>query len=182
MTNSEMDLAAKPLLTSPAETPRFEVVIAYDAPESAWRAMCLVDGLVAEFGDEFKIHGDLCRFDILALPAVREETFGAAARADLVVVAAEGGAELPAAVKDWLEDWSAARIPGTAALAAVLEKRQPPAHEPSSAHRFLQQIARPAVQEFFAREFAPSRPANGLNHEFIQTRARHPVARWGLNE
>ena len=168
---TEMELATPPHLPNPTDNPAFNVVIAYDKAESASRAMRLVDGLVAEFGNDFMVHRDLWRFDILALPGVREETSTSAAQANLVVVAADGDTDLPVPVKTWLERWSAESIPGTAALAAVLRTSPSPAQGQSPAHRFLQATARQAGQEFFAHDFAAPSVAPGLSFEQIQQRA-----------
>ena len=171
---TENDFATAPRLTSPAENPHFNVVIAYDQAESASRAMRLVDGLVAEFGNDFIVHRDLWRFDILALPAVREETSASAAHADLVVIAAAADAELPVPVKNWLERWSAESFPGTTALAAVLQARPSLDPDASSVHCYLQALAREAGHEFFTRRFAAPSAAPGWSFEQIQKHANQP--------
>ena len=83
--------------------PTFNVVVAYDGPRTARRAMDLVDGMTRDMGAEVSIHRNLWRFDVLSFPSERQTAVNDAVRADLVVVAANGDEELPAPVKVWLE-------------------------------------------------------------------------------
>jgi hypothetical protein len=153
--------SATPPAPSPFQgeaNPPFHVVIAYDRADSARHAMSLVDGLAARFGGTFRIRRDLWRFDILDLPAMQGEAATSAARANLLIIAADGDEDLPAPAKRWVRDWTAATVPGNAALAAALQTRAPHAQEPSTTLRFLREMAHQAGQEFFAGEFGP-RPA-----------------------
>lgn len=147
-----MDFTAAERRVHLHHNPAFNVVVAYDTPESARLAMRLVDGIAVEFARAFDVQRDVWRFDVLGLPEAREAASDTSARADLLIVSA-AAADLPAPVKTWLECWSAERVPGTAAVVALL--RTPPAINPgpSPAHRFLQSLAHRAGQDFFASEF-----------------------------
>jgi hypothetical protein len=189
-----MDFTAGAPLVEVEPRPTFNVVIAYDTAESARRALRLVEGIDAEFVETFAVRRNLWRFDIIDLPAARDEVSATSARADLIVVAT-GMSDLPAPVKAWLEHWSAEAIPGTTALVALLRTPSRMAPGPSPAHRFLESLARRAGQDFFATESIVAPATVGLDFEGIHQRVNQPtstlldilarsepVPRWGLNE
>jgi hypothetical protein len=149
--STEMDFTSGSRRVRLHHDPAFHVVVAYDTPESARLAMRLVDGIAVEFAKAFDVQRDVWRFNVLGLPEARDAAADTSARADLLIVSA-AAADLPAPVKTWLECWSAERVPGTAAVVALL--RMPPAINPgpSPAHRFLQSLAQQAGQDFFASE------------------------------
>jgi hypothetical protein len=176
-------------------TPGFSVVIAYDTPQTARRAMRLVDGLAGQLGRELNIHRNQWRFDILGLPVARRSAAEDAAKTSLLVIATGGDADLPVPVKTWLAEWSAKTISGAAALVALLLSPRTAAEGRSPVHRFLQTTAREAGQDFFAQEL-PAPPITApTTTEEIRRRAEatssvllgileqnRPSSRWGLNE
>ncbi|MBI3416538.1 MAG: hypothetical protein HY043_14680 [Verrucomicrobia bacterium] len=175
------------------EATEFRVVILYNQPESAHRALKVVDGVVSEFADKLRVGRDVWSFNILELDEVAAEASAAAAQAQLLVIAADGDAELSAAVIHWLERWAVESTPGTAALVAVLSRHDDSASEPSATCRWLQVLAQHAGQGFFAREFRLPTPK--WDFAGIQRRATEPSSillgilehcqpaqRWGLNE
>jgi hypothetical protein len=173
----------------------FSVVIAYDTPQPARRAMRLMDGIVEPFGREWNVQRNLWRFDILGLPVARRSAAADAAKANLLVIATGGDADLPVPVKTWLAEWSAKTISGAAALVALLLSPRTAAEGQSPVHRFLQTTAREAGQDFFAQELpAPPITAPTITED-IRGRAEatssvllgileqnRPSSRWGLNE
>jgi hypothetical protein len=173
----------------------FSVVIAYDTPQTARRAMRLVDGVVEQFGREWNVHRNLWRFDILGLPVARQSATADAAKANLLVIATGGDADLPAPVKAWLAEWSAKTISGVAALVGLLPSPRIVAEGQSPVHRFLQATAREAGQDFFAQELPVSPITAQTTAGDIRRRAdatssvllgileqNRPSSRWGLNE
>lgn len=189
------DLARAAGETGSSESTDLRVVILYDKPASAHRAMSVVDGLASEFKDELRLHCDVWSFGVLRLTDVAAEASAGATNAQLIVVAADGDEPLPVDVTAWLEQWSVASVPGESAIVAVLSKRSESRSEPSAAFRFLEALAKHAGQEFFAREFRLPAPMPRWDVTAIQRRATEPssillgilehsqpVRRWGLNE
>ncbi len=173
----------------------FGVVIAYDTPRAARRAMRLVNGIVEPFGREWNVHRNLWRFDILGLPVARRSATADAAKANLLVIATGGDADLSAPVKAWLAEWSAKTNSGASALVALLLLPRTATEGQSSVHRFLQTTARKAGQDFFAHELRASLLSTDTTVEDIRRRAEatssvllgileqnRPSSRWGLNE
>ncbi len=155
----------------PEKAPTFNVVVAYDAPRTARRALDLVAGVTRDMGEEVSIHRNLWRFDVLSFPSERQTAVNDAARADLVVVAANGDEELPASVKVWLEAWTARRGAGESALVALLESYRPAREHSSPARSVLEAAARKAGQEFFVHEFRAPSPKVDTSIEDIRQRA-----------
>lgn len=167
--------------------PRLHVVIAYDSRANAGRGMRLVDGLARQFPEDLVVHRDLWRFDVLGLPGARETALEESMTADLLIVAAAGGRELPESVSAWLHAWSERHLSDKAALVALLETAVPNPTRVSPVRGLLEALAAHAGIEFFSREFSvpavPFVPAiSGL--EDIRHRAGEitPVLQGILNQ
>lgn len=78
--------------------------IVYGSAASGRRAMAVMQRLVAEFGETVHLIPTLCRFDLLAVPGLRDHAIADAASADLLIVATDRADELPGPVQQWLDD------------------------------------------------------------------------------
>ena len=146
-------------LNEPAEShgndakPKFNIAVAYDSYGAARRALRIFSSLLDAFGDEFDFQCQLWRFDVLALLDVRQAAVRSSTSADMLVVSAEADGEMPAFLKQWLEDSIEGKAPGTAALVGLLEARGQTASEMySPTRRFLQDAAHRAGLDFFLHE------------------------------
>jgi|GEM_PF-1717180 ketopantoate reductase len=97
--------------------PPFLTVIAYEDSASFERAHVTLDRLVAQFGLPGESKRWMWPFDQLQLTDVRREAAAIAARADLVLVAAQCSTHLPEAVKNWIWSWLPLRQARGGALA-----------------------------------------------------------------
>lgn len=134
---------------------RFNVLITYDNPVNARRAMQLVDGLAGQFGKDFEIHRDLWRFDMLERAGEERDDLRDVTSPDLIIVAADGKRDLPSPVRSWLDTWAAKGVPGSAAMVALLGTQ---GSSSSPVRACLQALAAEAGMELFVREF--NEPAN----------------------
>src|SRR5579862_6505421 len=82
------------------------VVIAYEDLETGKRAMKTYDYLVEHLGDQCLFTNQMWKFDVLAVPKLRDIAAKDAVAADIIIVAAHEGNELPAEVKAWISNGS----------------------------------------------------------------------------
>jgi len=154
----------------------FNVVIVYDSSIAGNRAMNVFSGLVREFGGEFDFHCDLWRFDVFALPEVREAATRAGAAADLLIVAAQCEIDLPLSVKGWLDESVAEKAPRSAALVALLESGPRSSDVQSRTRQCLQSAADRSLMDFFLHEVDLTQSSLAAAAENLQSRANtvHP--------
>jgi hypothetical protein len=99
----------------------FAALIAYEDLASGRRAKAALDRLAPALSAEGSVACQMWRFDMLDDDAARREAAAEAARADLVMVAAQLSSELPSVVKNWIWTWLPQRqVPG-GALALTFE-------------------------------------------------------------
>ena len=85
-----------------AKTP-FNVVIAYEDFAAARRAKRLYESLLRALGDELAFDLSLWRFEVLALPRLRDVATQQAAEANMLIVSTSTEGDLAREVKNWLE-------------------------------------------------------------------------------
>ena len=88
-------------------SPTFNVVLVYEDLETGKRAMRTYDFLVEQLGEDCLFANQMWKFDLLAVPKLREMAARDAAAADIVIVSAHEGNDLSYEVKDWVEMWTA---------------------------------------------------------------------------
>jgi hypothetical protein len=123
----------------------FKIVIAYETFAAAIHAKEMSERMALQMDSEC----DAWPFELLAVERVREHAVGMAAAADMIIVAARGAVELPAAVKDWIENGLLQREGDPAALVALLHDDWIVSSKPPSLCVYLQQIAEQANVDFF---------------------------------
>ena len=85
--------------------PALNVVIAYEDLETGKRAMKTYDYLVEHLGDQCLFANQMWKFDVLAVSKLREIAAKDAAAADMIIISAHEGNQLPHEVKAWIERW-----------------------------------------------------------------------------
>src|SRR5258707_12097156 len=90
------------------------VAIAYEDLETGKRAMKTYEYMVQQLGDQCPFSSQMWKFDVLALPKLKEMAAKEAATAELIMVSAHEGKQLPAQVKAWLELWLSYKTQATA--------------------------------------------------------------------
>jgi hypothetical protein len=194
--NFEAQSALKSAILGLPETATINVAIAYDEVSAGRRGMDLFCALRRDVPARLDLHCDLWRFDLVGLPGIREAALLAARHAQIVVVGTRADIDLPASVKDWLNQSFAAKSPGSTAVVALLHSPRPDcllALSPSRAS--LELLACRRKLPFFAQAAQEARPQRSLNVEVQRARAtptsavleetlhRHPPPpRWGINE
>ena len=193
----EHTLTCPPL--NPAGTdanPSFNVVIAYEDFDSGKHAKRTYDFLAEHLGRECRLANQMWKFDVLALPKLREIAVEDAARADIIIVSGSGR-ELPAAVKSWIDAWLAVSQ-APLALVALFNHPREEANQANAVRTYLAEVARRGNMEFFAQPdvwpgSAPKTETTGaagnprLNARTISTLAGAfqrglTVSRWNFNE
>jgi len=97
------------------------VLLAYEDESVCSRALGLVHRVARSLDGPGRVVCANWKFDFLIDPFLQQVSASEAALADLVIVAAHHGPELPFAVKDWLSLWLSTRVDEPKALAAVIE-------------------------------------------------------------
>jgi hypothetical protein len=138
----------------------FGVFIAYENRPAGQRAMQLFANLAQEHEANANFWLRPWRFDLLAEPEWHESATADARAADLLIIAAGAGPDLPTAVRNWLEHCLAERRNGGGVVALFgAEGEMDPIDSPRL--RFLRQAAEKASLDFFA----PSAASDGAAPE-----------------
>jgi len=139
-------------------------------------------------------HCDLWRFDLLDFPSVRDAAVLAGMYAQLIGISANADNGLPIAVRQWLEQSLEGRLPGSAALVAMLHSERGTPLAASPAHVVLEAIAQRCSVDFLGQSLLeidspqavlpafpdPSAQVQTVGRQTFQRRPR--PARWGINE
>jgi hypothetical protein len=151
--------------------PASDVIVIYDDRSAALLAMKFFSELVREFGDEFEFHCEFRRFDWLDLPKVSAAAVLDGSVADLLIVSARCGADLPAPVKDWLNRCIAEKTPGSAGLVAMLESLRSWNDMQCRTPQFLRRGANGGGLAFFLHEVDLPEVRPELTSNDVQERA-----------
>lgn len=185
-----------PPLDSPDSkvNPAFNVVTVYEDFETGQNARKTYDFLAEHLGNEFRLNNQMWKFDVLAMPKLKEMAASDAAAADIILVAMRGTNDLPTEVREWMKLWLAH---GTRAIAmvALFEVSNQPVGD--LIRDYLADVARRADVEFFSQPGIWPAPApsedplvSGTRQwgekEFSRlagaVRRDHSVLHWGINE
>ena len=171
--------------------PALNVVIAYEDLETGKRAMKTYESMVHQLGDQCLFTNQMWKFDVLAVPKLKEIAAKDAASAEIVIVSAHDGNELPKEVKAWIEMWLSYKS-GASALVALFDGGT--AENPIRA--YLTEVARRGKMEFFCEPGAwPAsgntrsvntftQPLNEKTFSFLAnaTPEAPSFSHWGINE
>jgi hypothetical protein len=94
--------------------PALNVVIAYEDLETGKRAMKTYDYMVEHLGAQCLFANQMWKFDVLAVPKLREIAAKDAAAAEIIIVSAHEGNPLPAEVRSWIDLWLSYKTQATA--------------------------------------------------------------------
>jgi hypothetical protein len=122
------------------------VVIAYEDLETGKRAMKTYEYLVEQLGSQCIFANQMWKFDVLAVPKLKEIAAKDAAAADIIIVSAHEGRDLPKEVKAWIELWLNYKSQTTALVGLFgAESVETPLRN------YLEEIARRAKIAFFCQ-------------------------------
>ena len=134
------------------EFPAFKIVVAYEDFLSGIRARDMSEKLAHRLKTEFAINSDLWKFDLLMGRLLREQAADAASEADMIIISAGAGTELPAHVKGWVERWSMQKRNRLSVLIALLhQEEEPPENQIPPLCHYLRQVAEKAGMDFFCK-------------------------------
>jgi hypothetical protein len=129
-------------------TLRFGLVIAYETPELGMRGLRLAERLGKQLGTEYDVSVALWSFDRIGRQNA-EEAADTCLRANMIILAAGGDAELPGPICTWLEGWAGRGTSEPLALVAVhnLDERAP--FSDSRLWQYLRALAVRGSLDFF---------------------------------
>lgn len=158
--------------------PRFNIVLAYADMDTALRGKRVHDGLVDELGTKCNFILRLWKFDVLKDAQVRAEAARDAATANMLIISAHSGRELPREVKLWVKT-SLRKKETPATVVALLEGKDDPAAGPRSVRAYLCKQAVLYQMDFFSDE----RQTITLQQPPKPHHAEHPTyEHWGIND
>jgi len=117
----------------------FKIVIVYEDFAATVRAKEFAMQLADQRKTECKINS--WKFDFLRHSMLCQQAVAQASVADLVIISADGGADLPAHINTWLESWLRQRQDGLAVFVALLDQNGETSDEPSRLGAYLRQMA-----------------------------------------
>ncbi len=182
--------------TGTESCPAFNVVIAYEDFETGKQAKKTYDYLVEHLGDECAFTNGMWKFDVLAVPKLREMAAKDAAGADIIILSMHGTNDLPRDVKSWIELWLTEK--GNAiALVGLFGNVNDARENPTRA--YLAEVARRGRMEFFCQPGVWPGEGNegslwngnyrGINSKafslltgVVQQERPSGIGHWGINE
>jgi hypothetical protein len=191
----EHALICPPLKSSePDVAPTFNVLIAYEDFETGKQAKKTYDFLVENLGHDCQFSHQMWKFDVLALPKLRELAANDAAAADIIIVSTHGD-DLPQCAKTWIESWLDRASP--LALVSLFDCAAEEAYRTLGVRNYLAEVAHRGKMEFFAQPvdwpgetradelpFQHTNRLNGKTRSTLTGAVLRDVAipRWGINE
>jgi hypothetical protein len=104
------------------------------------------DYMIEHLGSQCLFTNQMWKFDVLGVPKLREIAAKDAAAADIIIISAHEGNELPSETKAWIEMWLAYKTQASA-LVGLFGNESP--YNP--ARDYLAEIAKRANVEFFCQ-------------------------------
>lgn len=167
------------------------VVIAYEDLETGKRAMKTYEYMVEQLGAQCLFSNQMWKFDVLAVPKLREIAAKDAAAAELILISAHEGKQLPREVKAWIDLWLSYNTQASALVGLFgRESVETPVRS------YLAGVARRAGIEFFAQPGiwpGKAKEATGPARAWKSDDAtlsyipaaiieRPEISHWGINE
>jgi hypothetical protein len=141
-----------PNQTEMSRKPSFNVVIVYDDFYSALRAQELAGRMAAELEPVFVMRTEVWNFSLVTHPDLCDRAAKDAIEADMIIISASEGDDLPCSVKGWMQSWLPQKRGGLAVLVALVGR---PAGRAASgsppAALSLRQMAKAGGMDFFCR-------------------------------
>ena len=138
-------------------------VLIYQNLDAGLLAKCFCNSLERDLGVICQLNDRVWRFDVLAIPEVRNAAASAAAKADLVIISNADCTELPGKVEEWLEMWMWLIDQTNPALLALFGS---PRNESEPVRKKLQRITHNNGIDFFSTMI----PQETRNEELRSTR------------
>ena len=98
-----------------------KVLVACDRYQDAQEACALLEGIARQNAAEGRLLYRWWNFEVLAIPGLRKLAAREADEANLIMIAAQDGPELPEPVIDWISQWLAISVYTLRALIALID-------------------------------------------------------------
>jgi hypothetical protein len=188
--NTQFHLVTNRLQTSDS----CSVVVVYEDIAHRHRVSTIRDRLVKALGTEVHLEFTWWWFGSLVDPEMARAAAHAAAKADVIILAAESGEAFPAEVSRWMESWTRLRGGRMGALAAWIGHPDEAAGAVAWRYRYLYQLSQEAGLDYLVpdehrpevlSEYSPRTPPpprySFESNEYARPNPDRPP-RWGLNE
>jgi len=167
------------------------VVIAYEDLETGKRAMKIYDYMVEHLGAHCLFTNQMWKFDVLAVPKLREIAAKDAAAAEIIIISAHEGRQLSTEFKAWVEQWLSYKTQASALVGLFgSESVDNPVRD------YLAGIAKRASIEFFCQPglwpgvadkhdtMSLAWEQNGKTFSMLSNAMTEepPISHWGINE
>lgn len=160
-----------------------KIVIVYEDLVTGIEATAVLSRLAGQLETEFQIKSDTWRmdnsawkFEMLREPELWNQAATEAVGADIIIVSV-GGAQLPACVRNWIENVLPMKEGRPAALVAMLDRRNDASGEPPRLGAYLRRLAEEYGLDFFCNtNDPPPRVESGI--ESILSRSEGDSAIW----
>jgi hypothetical protein len=136
-------------------TPDFKIVLLHDNPVSGLRGTSILARLAGKMtGEDEKMNTETWKFEVLLQPALRERAASRMREANMIVISADGGSELPEHIKIWMENTLSERQNREAAIVALLNWESVMSRELPRLGSYLQELAVKSGLDFFCNHDA----------------------------
>lgn len=156
-------------------------VLAYEDYVTGTRARIALDKVIRGLGDRFAFVRNTWKFTVLDLPYLREIASAEAAEADMVIIAAYEGRDLPPAVHSWLDSWISRRNGEGGCLLALLidyeDQLQPGA--PAPVCNYLRSLAAKAKMDYLTQKIEGPNPEIEVAPQNLENDDQKVMQCWG---
>lgn len=132
------------------EKETWSIVVVCEDELTHSHALSVWDRLVKQFWAEIEFESHWWQFANLLEPANALDAADAAARADMIVFAAQAEGELPEHVTSWIQTWLDKRGNREGALIALVRRGQEPSTKAIAKHLYLREVAHRANMDFLS--------------------------------
>jgi hypothetical protein len=135
---------------------KFNVVVAFDnSSASSSSALKTCDYVISQLGGDVPVRRRIVNLERNTNRRTRAAAARDAAGADMVIVSTKEGAEIPAEMKEWLDEWTNQRSADEGALVAIINRASAERQRVSSAVKDqLATLAQQMHMDFFSSEVA----------------------------
>ena len=137
----------------PSRARHFKVVVAFDDSAASSPALKTCEYVIQQLGEDIEVRRKIVDFNEAKTPRRRAAAARHAATADMVIVAAREGEQLPTSMEEWVEEWAGNRSTHEGALVAIVNN--PGRKRRGGVRDRLASVARQANMDFFSSEISP---------------------------
>jgi hypothetical protein len=177
----------------------FKIILLHDDQVASARGAAVLERLAGQMEEECdQLNTETWEFAALRAPEARNQAAGRIRDANMIIISAQGGEELPEYIKHWIEGLLHQRRDRETAIVALLDREPAPARELPRLGNYLRALAEKSGLDFFCNQGAgPTRaepPAEPVSPPIPSARAaefapwKDVVPResglegWGIND